>query len=91
MITGEYHPLELHLAHQDDDGKTVVIGVLYDAGRGRAAGGGGGGWPRKVGGLDELRKPFDPSGRLPETRRVFRHASSRTAPPCTEGEEGCET
>jgi carbonic anhydrase len=39
----------------------------------------------QVGGEDKLRKPFDPSGLLPETRTVFRYTGSLTTPPCTEG------
>ncbi|TMQ03700.1 MAG: carbonic anhydrase family protein [Deltaproteobacteria bacterium] len=85
-IAGERYPLELHLVHQSADGKLAVIGVLYDAGaESRALGALWSKWPRKVGAEDKLRKPFDPSELLPETRTVFRYPGSLTTPPCTEG------
>jgi carbonic anhydrase len=85
-IAGERYPMELHLLHQDADGKIAVISVLYDAGaESKLLGEVWARWPRKVGGEDRLRRPFDPSGLLPETRTVFRYTGSLTTPPCTEG------
>jgi carbonic anhydrase len=41
----------------------------------------------QVAGEDKLRKPFDPSGLLPETRMVFRYTytGSLTTQSCIEG------
>jgi carbonic anhydrase len=85
-IAGEHYPLELHLVHKDGAGKLAVIGVLYDVGaESKVLGGLWSAWPHKVGAEDKLKKPFDPSALLPETRTVFRYAGSLTTPPCTEG------
>ncbi|HEX3764561.1 MAG TPA: carbonic anhydrase family protein [Kofleriaceae bacterium] len=85
-IAGEHYPLEVQLLHQDADGKIVMIGVLYDSGaESKPLGELWSRWPRKVGDQDRLRKPFDPSGLLPETRTVFRYTGSLTTPPCLEG------
>jgi len=85
-IAGEHYPLELHLVHKDGAGKLAVIGVLYDVGaESKVLGGLWAAWPHKVGAEDKLKKPFDPSALLPETRTVFRYTGSLTTPPCTEG------
>ncbi|HMG24658.1 MAG TPA: carbonic anhydrase family protein [Kofleriaceae bacterium] len=85
-VAGERYPLELHLVHQDAAGVLAVIGVLYDAGaESRPLSAVWSKWPRKVGGEDKLKKPFDPSELLPETRTVFRYPGSLTTPPCSEG------
>lgn len=81
-IAGEHDPLEVHLLHQDTDGKIAVIGVLYDPGaESKVLAEVWARWPRKVGGEDKLHKRFDPSGLLPETRTVFRYTGSLTTPP----------
>jgi carbonic anhydrase len=85
-IAGEHYPLELHLVHQDTDGRIAVVGVLYDTGtESKLLAELWSRWPRKVGGEDKPHKPFDPGGLLPETRTVFRYTGSLTTPPCTEG------
>jgi carbonic anhydrase len=85
-IAGEHYPLEVQLVHRDDAGKLAMISVLYDAGaESRPLDGLWAKWPRKVGAEDKLRKPFDPTALLPETRTVFRYSGSLTTPPCTEG------
>jgi carbonic anhydrase len=84
-IAGEHYPLELHLVHQDTDGRIAVVGVLYDTGtESKLLAELWSRWPRKVGGEDKPHKPFDPGGLLPETRTVFRYTGSLTTPPCTE-------
>lgn len=85
-IGGEHDPLELPLVHQDSDGRTAVVGVLYDPGaESKLLAEVWARWPRKAGGEDKLRKPFDPSGLWPETRTVLRYTGSLAAPPCTDG------
>jgi carbonic anhydrase len=85
-IAGEHYPLEVHLVHQDGDGKLAVIGVLYDSGaESRALGAVWSRWPKAPGGQDRTRKTFDPSDLLPETRTVYRYSGSLTTPPCSEG------
>jgi carbonic anhydrase len=85
-IAGEHYPLEVHLVHRDGGGKLAVIGGLYDVGaESKVLAGLWSAWPRKAGVEDKLKKPFDPSALLPETRTVFRYTGSLTTPPCTEG------
>jgi carbonic anhydrase len=85
-FAGEHYPLEVHLVHKDAKGKLAVIGVLYDVGaESKALDSVWTKWPRKVGAEDKLKKPFDPSTLLPETRTVFRYPGSLTTPPCSEG------
>jgi carbonic anhydrase len=85
-IAGEHYPLEVHLVHKDADGKLAVIGVLYDVGaESKVLSALCSKWPAKTGVEDKLRKPFDPSTLLPETRTAFRYQGSLTTPPCTEG------
>lgn len=85
-IAGEHYPLELHLVHQDDDGKLAVVAVMYDAGaESRALGALWSRWPRSQDADDHGKKPFDPSELLPETRTVYRYTGSLTTPPCSEG------
>jgi len=85
-IAGDHYPLEVHLVHKDASGKLAVVGVLYDAGpESKALDSVWAKWPRKLGVEEKLRKPFDPSELLPDTRTVFRYTGSLTTPPCTEG------
>ena|SRR5689334_10607849 len=85
-IAGEHYPLEVHLVHMDSAAKLAVIGVLIDIGPdSKALGGLWSAWPRKVGVEDKLKKPFDPSVLLPDTRTLFRYTGSLTTPPCSEG------
>jgi len=85
-IAGEHYPLEVQLMHRDEAGKLAMISVLYDAGpESKPLDGLWAKWPRKLGVEDKLRKPFDPTALLPETRTVFRYPGSLTVPPCTEG------
>ena len=84
-IAGEHYPLEVHLVHQDGDGKLAVISVLYDSGaESRALGAVWSRWPKTPGSQDRARKTFDPSDLLPETRTVYRYPGSLTTPPCSE-------
>jgi carbonic anhydrase len=85
-IAGEHYPLEVQLLHQDNDGRLAMIAVLYDQGaESKVLAGLWARWPRKPASEDKARKPFDPTGLLPETRTVFRYTGSLTTPPCTEG------
>jgi carbonic anhydrase len=85
-IAGEHYPLEVHLVHKDGAGKLAVIGVLYDVGaESKVLAGLWSAWPQNLDVEDKLKKPFDPSALLPETRTVFRYTGSLTTPPCTEG------
>ncbi|MCX5741840.1 MAG: carbonic anhydrase family protein [Proteobacteria bacterium] len=86
VIAGEQYPLEVHLVHKDADGKLAVIGVLYDVGpEARALSSVWASWPSKHDVEKKLKKPFDPTVLLPETRTVYRYSGSLTTPPCTEG------
>ena len=63
-----------------------MVGVRYDAGaESKVLAEVWARWPRKPGGEDKLRKPFGQSGRLPETRTVFRYTGSLTTPPLYRG------
>ncbi|HLL23619.1 MAG TPA: carbonic anhydrase family protein [Kofleriaceae bacterium] len=85
-IAGERYPLELHLVHEGEDGKVAMVAVMFDVGEGAqllepvfAK------WPSKVDAPLKLRKPFDPTALLPESRGVVQYTGSLTTPPCTEG------
>lgn len=85
-IAGEHYPLEVHLLHKSGSGKLAVISVLYDAGtESKPLAAIWSAWPKKIGTTEKLRKPFDPTVLLPETRTAFRYIGSLTTPPCTEG------
>jgi carbonic anhydrase len=81
-MRGREFPLEAQLVHADDDGRYVIVSVLFQAGVHNAV-------------LDSLltslaspddATPLDPSLVLPESvLRYFRYNGSLTTPPCTEG------
>lgn len=85
-LGGERYPLEVHLVHKTADGELAVIGVLYDVGDGGAAlAPVWKKWPKRIGAAEKLKKPFDPTVLLPESRAAYRYTGSLTTPPCTEG------
>jgi carbonic anhydrase len=85
-LNGRGFPLELHLVHQDADGKLAVVGVLWADGKANPV-------------IAELWKYIpkekdkesapdgvmvDPSGLVPANRAYYTFAGSLTTPPCSE-------
>jgi carbonic anhydrase len=84
-IAGESFPMEVHLVHKDKDGKLAVVGVMYEVGESKVLEPVWSKWPAKLDTAAKLKKPFDPSTLLPESRTVVSYTGSLTTPPCTEG------
>jgi carbonic anhydrase len=84
-IAGESFPMEVHLVHKDKDGKLAVVGVMYEVGESKALDTVWSKWPAKIDTAAKLKKPFDPTTLLPESRTVVSYTGSLTTPPCTEG------
>jgi carbonic anhydrase len=84
-IAGESFPMEVHLVHKDKDGKLAVVGVMYEVGESKSLEPVWSKWPAKVDAAVKLKKPFDPTTLLPESRTVVSYSGSLTTPPCTEG------
>jgi carbonic anhydrase len=85
-VDGRGFDMELHLVHQDDEGRLAVVAVLFDRGAPNAA-------VQQVWNNLPLEKfeeqparvPLDVARLLPEDRRYFTFMGSLTTPPCSEG------
>ncbi len=83
-IDGKAYPLEMHLVHQSDDGKLLVIGVLFEEGKSNAelqkiitAA------PKEVGNTINL-KNIEIASILPKSKAYYAFDGSLTTPPCSE-------
>lgn len=76
-IDGQHYPLEAHFVHSDEDGKNLVISVMFEVGDENIAIGEN---FEKVGEETE----FNPSTLLPDGSDYYTFTGSLTTPPCTE-------
>ena len=85
-VDGRFYEMELHLVHQDAEGRFAVVGVFLTTGDehptlSRI-------WeqmPRTVGETFANDTPIDPSDFLPADLSCIEYEGSLTTPPCTEG------
>jgi len=85
-LNGHRFPLELHLVHQDAQGKLAVVAVLLADGPANAALEGLWKYLPKEQGKESAPEgvTVDPSGLLPANRAYFTFPGSLTTPPCSE-------
>ncbi len=85
-LNGKRLPMELHLVHQDADGKLAVVGVLLAEGKANPVVAEL--WKYIPKEKDQESAPdgvmVDPSGMLPVNRAYYTWPGSLTTPPCSE-------
>ncbi|WP_235867351.1 carbonic anhydrase family protein [Priestia abyssalis] len=86
QFNGEQYDMELHLVHQDANGKLAVLGVMIQEGKEN----------EKLASVWDLlpkeetekdisvKEPVDLQALLPEDQTSFHYNGSLTTPPCTE-------
>ncbi len=85
-VEGVRLPLEMHLVHQDGNGSTAVVGVLFRKGQENDALAPV--WahlPVRPSPARSIPGELDLASLLPEGRTAWRYRGSLTTPPCTEG------
>jgi carbonic anhydrase len=84
-INGKHFPMEVHLVHQDKDGKLAVVAVMFtEAAANPMLASLSPGLPEKEGQKRALA-PLNADGLLPKDRHYYRFPGSLTTPPCSEG------
>lgn len=83
-VKGDYHPMEVHLVHQNEAGAYVVVGLLFEEGPRNAV---MDQLPsfRAARGEDPRTEPFDYNQLVTNRTQYFLYNGSLTTPPCTEG------
>ena len=80
-IDGKHSALEMHMVHQNKDGKLAVIGVMYKEGKNNPV------LDNILGNVGETIR-IDPIDILPaDTQRYYHWKGSLTTPPCSEDVE----
>ncbi|HEY7865650.1 MAG TPA: carbonic anhydrase [Psychromonas sp.] len=85
-IDGKSYPLEAHLVHADKAGNLAVVAVMYEQHNENLTLAGA--WqqmPKHKGDKQQLNRPFNIDGILPDNRDYYRFNGSLTTPPCSEG------
>ena len=85
-VDGRRFEMDVHLVHEDDDGRLAVVAVLLE--RGAAQPLLQTVWRHLPLDKDErvaVAMPLDPAQLLPEDRRYYSYMGSLTTPPCSEG------
>jgi carbonic anhydrase len=78
VIDGRTAPLEVHLVHQNAQGRLAVVGVLFEEGAPNET------LALKLASIGSTAT-IDPRGLLPGQLGYFTYAGSLTTPPCSEG------
>jgi carbonic anhydrase len=86
-IDGKGYDMDAHLVHKGPDGKTIVLAILFDAGKeNKAIKALWDNLPKEKGkerNVDAVK--FDAVDLLPNDKGYYRYAGSLTTPPCSEG------
>lgn len=83
-VNGKYYPMEVHFVHQNEDGKLLVVGLLFEEGEHNEV---MDQLPsfRRARGEDPLSEPVDYNTLVIGSNDYFLYNGSLTTPPCTEG------
>lgn len=85
-INGEGFPMEMHLVHQDSQGRVLVLAVMLEADRDRPVLTKLWNWlPDQIGKEVSIPLEFRLSDILPPNTHHYSYSGSLTTPPCTEG------
>lgn len=85
-VHGTAFPMEMHLVHQDTEGRVVVVAVLMQTGAKTHVLNALWEWlPAQIGKTVSLPLDLNIGELLPKTPRYFSYFGSLTTPPCTEG------
>ena len=89
LVAGKSFPLELHLVHADAAGKTVVVGIFFQAGNtsNAALTSVWGEIPLLTDAKKILAQQINLCALLPDDLSAWVYQGSLTTPPCTEGVE----